>query len=89
MQVVQIYLSFPGACRGDFGELPEYLKKALTRIFHRVSTAATQAGMPDALRLFGRLDILSNMPALPSLRAPCIHARLRRMSGRNPVKYPG
>ena len=35
--------------------------------------------MSTALRLFGRLDILSNMPALPSLRAPCIHARLRRL----------
>jgi len=49
----------------------------LTRIFHRVSTAAAQSGMPTALRLFGRLDILSNMPSLPARRAPCSHARLR------------
>jgi len=33
--------------------------------------------MSTALRLFGRLDILSNMPAAPARRAPCIHARLR------------
>ena len=35
--------------------------------------------MSAALRLFGLLDILSNMPASPLLRAPCIHARLRRL----------
>ena len=32
----------------------------LARIFHTVSTDAAQSGMSDALRLFGRLDILSN-----------------------------
>jgi len=31
------------------------------------------------LRLFGRLDILSNSLALPALRAPCIYARLRAL----------
>jgi len=62
---------------------------ALARIFHRVSTAASQSGMSTSLRLFGLLDILSYMPSSPSLRAPCSHARLRRTSGRNPMKYPG
>ena len=52
---------------------------ALTRIFHTVSTDAAQAGISTALRLFGRLDILSNMSALPALRAPCIYARLRAL----------
>ena len=54
--------------------------QALTRIFHGVSTASAQSGMSTALRLFGLLDIFSNMPASPSLRAPCIHARLRRLA---------
>ena len=62
---------------------------ALARIFHTVSTDAAQSGMSTALRLFGRLDILSNMSALPSRRAPCIYARLRTTSGRNGMKYPG
>jgi len=42
----------------------------LTRIFHRVSTAGAQSSASTALRLFGRLDILSYMPSSPSLRAP-------------------
>ena len=50
------------------------------RIFHVVSTAAAQSDMSTALRLFGLLDILSYMPSSPSLRAPCIHARLRRLA---------
>ena len=33
-----------------------------------------------ALRLFGRLDILSNMSALPARRAPCSYARLRALN---------
>ena len=41
-----------------------------------VSTAGAQSGMSTALRLFGRLDILSNMSALPAGARPCIHARL-------------
>ena len=51
----------------------------LTRIFHTVSTDAAQSCISTALRLFGRLDILSNMSALPALRAPCIYARLRAL----------
>ena len=35
--------------------------------------------MSTALRLFGRLDILSNMPSLHARRAPCSHARLRAL----------
>ena len=31
------------------------------------------------MRLLGLLDILSYMPSSPSLRAPCIHARLRTL----------
>jgi len=42
----------------------------LARIFHWVSTNTAQSGMSIALRLFGRLDILSNSLALPSLCAP-------------------
>jgi len=51
----------------------------LARIFHAVSTDAAQAGISTALRLFGRLDKLSNMSALPARRAPCIYARLRAL----------
>jgi len=36
--------------------------------------------MSTALRLFGRLDILVNMPASPSLCAPFSHVRLRRLA---------
>jgi len=42
----------------------------LTRIFHRVFTSASQSGMSTALRLFGRLDILSNSLESPARRAP-------------------
>jgi hypothetical protein len=62
--------------------------RRLARIFHRGSTAATQPGMSTALRLFGRLDISSNMPSSPSRRAPCIHARLRRLAT-NPHEISG
>ena len=59
----------------------------LARIFHRVSTTAAQSGMSTALRLFGRLDILSNSLALPSQRALCIHARLRPLATKPYEKY--
>jgi hypothetical protein len=44
------------------------LEKAerLSRISHQLSTAATDTGMSPALRSFGRLDILSSMPAGPT-----------------------
>ena len=58
---------------------PAGMKWADSRIFHTVSTDAAQSGISTALRLFGRLDILSNSLALPALRAPCIYARLRTL----------
>ena len=36
--------------------------------------------MSTALRSVGLLDVLSSTPAEPSGRAPCIHARLRRLA---------
>ena len=59
--------------------MPRNAVRLLTRIFHTVSTDAAQSGISTALRLFGRLDILSNMPSLPAQRAPCIYARLRAL----------
>ena len=52
----------------------------LARISHQFSTAAADSGMSTALRLVGFLDVLSSTPAESSLRAPCIHARLRRLA---------
>ena len=53
---------------------------ALARISHQVSTAAADPGMSTALRSVGFLDVLSSTPAESSRRAPCIHARLRRLA---------
>ncbi len=36
--------------------------------------------MSTALRSVGLLDVLPSTPASPSPRAPCIHARLRRLA---------
>jgi hypothetical protein len=36
--------------------------------------------MSAALRLVGLVDVLSSTPAEPSRRAPCSHARLRRLA---------
>jgi hypothetical protein len=58
----------------------------LTRISHRLSTAAADPGMSAALRPVGRLDVLSSTPAAPSRRAPCIHARLRRLATKSGEK---
>ena len=41
--------------------------------------------MSTALRSVGLLDVLSSTPAATSGRAPCIHARLRRLA-RNLVR---
>ena len=38
--------------------------------------------MYTTLRSVGFLDVLSNTPAESSLRAPCIHARLRRLAAK-------
>jgi len=56
------------------------LATALTRIIHEASTAAADPGMPAVLRSVGFLDVLWSTPAESSLRAPCIHARLRRLA---------
>jgi hypothetical protein len=53
---------------------------ASTRIIHEAFTAATQPGMSTALRSVGFLDVLSSTPAESNRRAPCIHARLRRLA---------
>jgi hypothetical protein len=55
-------------------------RHALARISHQLSAAASDSGMSTALRSVGRLDVLSSTPAAPSGRAPCIHARLRRLA---------
>ena len=55
-------------------------KCGLARISHQVSTAAADPGMSTALRSVGFLDVLSSTPAESSRRAPCIHARLRRLA---------
>jgi membrane protein YqaA with SNARE-associated domain len=58
----------------------------LARISHQLSTAAADPGMSAALRSVGRLDVLSSTPAAPSGRAPCIHARLRRLATKSDEK---
>ena len=55
-------------------------KCILTRIIHEASTAAADPGMSTALRWVGFLDVLSSTPAESSRRAPCSHARLRRLA---------
>jgi peroxiredoxin len=42
--------------------------------------------MSAALRSVGRLEVLSSTPAAPSGRAPCIHARLRRLATKSGEK---
>ena len=54
--------------------------EVLARISHQVSTAAADPGMSTALRSVGLLDVLSSTPAETSRRAPCSHARLRRLA---------
>jgi hypothetical protein len=55
-------------------------RSSLTRIIHEASTAAAHPGMSTVLRSVGFLDVLSSTPAESSLRAPCIHAHLRRLA---------
>ena len=43
----------------------------LARISHQWSAAAPDTSATTALRLVGRLDVLSSTPASPSRRAPC------------------
>ncbi len=54
--------------------------KDLARISHQISAAAVDPGMSTALRSIGFLDVLSSTPAESFRRAPCIHARLRRLA---------
>jgi len=53
---------------------------ALARISHQLSAAAADPGMATTLRSVGFLDVLSSTPAESSRRAPCSHARLRRLA---------
>jgi len=54
--------------------------KQLTRISHRISTAAAATGMSTALRAVGFLDVLSSATAESDRRAPYIQAHLRRLA---------
>ena len=63
----------------DILEFPDFTG-ALTRFSHGLSTAAADPGMSTALCSVGFLDVLSSTPAESSRRAPCIHARLRRLA---------
>jgi hypothetical protein len=66
----------------EYAELQQALIRnpALTRIIHEASTAAADPGMSAALRSVGFLDVLLSTAAESSRRAPCIHARLRRLA---------
>jgi hypothetical protein len=66
--------------KGNTRILPPPATTILTRISHQLSTAAADPGMSTAMRSVGCLDVLSSMPAVPSGRAPCIHARLIRLA---------
>jgi len=57
----------------------------LVRISHRLSTAASDTGMFTALRSVGLLDILSSMPAVPSV-ARLVLMPVYAASLRNPVR---
>jgi hypothetical protein len=50
------------------------------RIIHEASTAAADPGMSAALRSVGFFDVRSSAPAESFRRAPCSHARLRRLA---------
>jgi len=71
---------FGGELREMVSRLLKRGRQMLTRIFHGISTACAQEGMSTALRLFGLLDILINMPSSPSLRALCIHALIHALA---------
>jgi hypothetical protein len=58
----------------------------LARISHQFSAAAADPGMSTALRSVGFLDVLSSTPAESSRRAPCSHARLRRLATKHGEK---
>jgi hypothetical protein len=56
------------------------LRRGLGRNSHRDSAAGAGRPVSTALRLLGLLDVLSNTPASPSRRAPCIHAPLHALA---------
>ncbi|MEK6778088.1 MAG: hypothetical protein AABY80_00335, partial [Candidatus Deferrimicrobiota bacterium] len=56
------------------------VRRVLARISHQLPTAAADTGMSTALHSFVLLDVVSTTPAVPEHRAPCIHARLRRLA---------
>ena len=58
----------------------EQRQTVLARIIHESSATAADPAMPTALRSVGFLDVLSSTPAESSRRAPCSHARLRRLA---------
>ena len=60
----------------------------LTRISHQISTAAADPGMSTALRSVGLLDILSSMPAGPSV-ARLVSMPVCAASLRNLVRNAG
>jgi hypothetical protein len=60
--------------------VPDISRFFLTRIIHEASATATDTGLSAALRSVEFLDVLSSTPAESSRRAPCIHARLRRLA---------
>jgi len=70
------------------GDLPhKHLSQSrhLVRISHRLSTAASDTGMFTALRSVGLLDILSSMPAGPSV-ARLVPKPVFAASLRNPMR---
>jgi tRNA threonylcarbamoyladenosine biosynthesis protein TsaB len=66
--------------------MPTPKPESLTRISHQISAAAADPGMSAALRSVGFLDVLPSTPAESSRRAPCIHARLRRLATKSGEK---
>ena len=60
----------------------------LTRTSHRFFTAAADLGMSTALRSVGLLDILSSMPAGPSV-ARLVSMPICAASLQNPVRNAG
>ena len=60
----------------------------LTRISHRLSTAAADPGMSTALRSVGLLDVLSSTSAGPSV-ARLVSMPVCAASLRNPVRNAG
>ena len=65
-----------------------FMHTKLTRISHRLSTAAADPGMSTALRSFGLLDVLSSTPAGPSV-ARLVSMPVCAASLQKPVRNAG